>query len=94
MITNLLQEKMNVIFNITSDDLKEFAKEIILQVKEEFETTKTETYVSIKKACEILNVVPSTLWRWSNANYLVPVTVGGKRQYKMSEINDILNNKK
>ena len=32
----------------------------------------------------------STLWRWRKRGYLVPVSIGGKRRYRLSEIKKIL----
>jgi len=31
------------------------------------------------------------LWRWAKRGYLVPIEVGGKRRYRMSEVKAILN---
>ena len=33
----------------------------------------------------------STLWRWAKTGYLIPAEVGGKRLYKQSDIDIILN---
>ncbi|KAA6329747.1 hypothetical protein EZS27_021468 [termite gut metagenome] len=51
----------------------------------------TETYPSADKTAKILDVNRSTLWRWQKRGYLVPIEIGGKRRYKMSDINKILN---
>lgn len=52
----------------------------------------TETYPSAKRVSEILEVDRSTLWRWAKCGYLVPIEVGGKRRYKMSDVKRILGN--
>ena len=49
-----------------------------------------ETYPSPKKVAEILDVNESTLFRWRKKGYLTPIEVGGKRRYKMSDVNQIL----
>ena len=78
------------------DDLKMIVKEIIEDTKRELEdlvtAQKSETYVSRQRACEMLDVAASTMYRWSKRKYLVPVTVGGKKRYKMSDINNLLTN--
>jgi prophage antirepressor-like protein len=51
----------------------------------------TETYPSIEQVSKILDVNKTTLWRWQKQGYLIPIEVGGKRRYKMSDINKILN---
>jgi len=43
---------------------------------------------------EMLDVDKSTLWRWAKIGYLVPINVGGKRRYRMSDVNRILNGDK
>ncbi|KAA6334637.1 hypothetical protein EZS27_017059 [termite gut metagenome] len=50
-----------------------------------------EVYPSIEQVAKILDVAKTTLWRWSKQGYLVPIEIGGKRRYKMSDINKILN---
>ena len=52
-----------------------------------------EKYLTIEKTSGLLEVDKSTLWRWSKQNYLVPIEVGGKRRYRMSDIKKILEKK-
>ena len=49
-----------------------------------------ETYPSRQKVAEILDVDLSTLHRWAKQGYLVPIEIGGKRRYKMSDVKRIL----
>lgn len=35
-----------------------------------------------------------SLWRWEKTEYLVPVRFGGKVRYRMSDINNIINQQK
>lgn len=62
-------------------------KELEAQIAED----RGERYLSIKQVCEMLDVDPSSLWRWRKRGYLVPAEIGGKRRYKMSDIRRILN---
>lgn len=91
-----LAKENNIIVSIGITDLREFALDIIQQTKRELEdlviAQKLETYVSRQRACEMLDVDTTTLWRWAKRNYLVPATVGGKKRYKMSDINRLLGN--
>lgn len=61
-------------------------QELELQITD----AKTETYPSPKRVSEILDVDLSTLWRWNKRGYLCHTEVGGKRRYKMSDVNAIL----
>ena len=96
MILKELIDEKNVSVSISINDLREFALDIIQQTKRELEdlviAQKSEAYVSRQRACEMLDVDATTLWRWAKRNYLIPATVGGKKRYKMSDINKMLNN--
>ena len=67
---------------------------LIADTKKELEQLitdeKSETYPSREKVMEMLDVSQSTLWRWQKAGYLVPLNVGGKRRYRMSDVKRIL----
>lgn len=93
-ISDLL-ENGNVTVAVSLTDLKEFVQDIINSTKKELEQqitdVKTEKYLSPKEASKLLQVDLSTLWRWSKSQYLVPSEVGGKRKYRMSDIQTILN---
>jgi transposase-like protein len=97
-----LQELINagaqVSLTIGANDLRTFAQTVAAQTRQEIEQQiaedRMESYVSPKRAAEIFDIDPSTLHRWKMRGYLVPVAVGGKRRYRMSDINDILNHGK
>ncbi|MDR2144921.1 MAG: helix-turn-helix domain-containing protein [Tannerella sp.] len=95
-IKEILNET-NITVSVGLNDLKEFAKDIIQQTKREMKdlvvAENTETYISRQRASEMLEVDPSTLWRWAKQDYLVPVSVGGKKRYRMSDINNRLLNR-
>ena len=48
------------------------------------------TYLTREQVLEKFNVDPSTLWRWAQRGYLVPVKVGGDNRYKSTDIDRIL----
>ncbi|KAF5057798.1 Helix-turn-helix domain protein [anaerobic digester metagenome] len=79
-------------------ELKEAIEHCVKMTCKELEQketdTDTETYSSPDQVAKILNVSKSTLWRWAKQNYLVPIEVGGKRRYRMSDIKKILEGKK
>ena len=88
----------NITVAISLEDLRQFCKEVFVNAKYELEIeiteSKRERYLSIKQACEMLGIDPSTLWRWRKRGYLAPVEVGGKRKYRLSEIQEMINNGK
>lgn len=94
-VLELLNSGVNVSITVSSNDLREFANTLVENARRDLETVITdmraETYPSPDKVAEILNVDKVTLWRWNKKGYLKVVEVGGKRRYKMSDVQRILN---
>lgn len=85
----------DAIISIKIGDLIEANEELIQKTKEQLEQlvtdANTETYPSRKKVAEMLDVDKSTLWRWAKRGILVPIEIGGKRRYRMSDVRRMLN---
>jgi len=83
------------IISVKVGDLIEANEALVAKTKEQLEQIitdqATETYPSRQKVAEILDVDLSTLHRWAKRGYLVPVEIGGKRRYKMSDVRRMLN---
>lgn len=94
-IQELAERCANVSVTVGSNDLKNFADYLINQTKRELEeiviSDKAETYPTPKQVSVILQCDLTTLWRWAKKGYLIPLEIGGKRRYKMSEVKAILN---
>ena len=90
--SNIIQSE-NTLLVMKENDLIEVVKGAVEQIKKELEKTtqKSETYLSRQKVAEMLDVDLSTLWRWNKINYLVPIAIGSKKRYRLSDINRILN---
>lgn len=86
----------DAIISVKVGDLIEANEALIAQTKEQLEqfiTDQTaETYPSRQKVAEILDVDLSTLHRWAKRGLLVPIEIGGKRRYRMSDVRRMLNN--
>jgi hypothetical protein len=93
-LLELAQEAGRVMVAVSLADLIECNEELIARAKQELEQAitdaATETYPSVAKVAEMLDVDKSTLWRWAKCGYLVPIEVGGKRHYRMSDVKAIL----
>lgn len=93
-IQELAQCAPAVNLTITASDLKDFAALLIAETKEQLEQeisdSKAETYLSGEKVMEIMEISKTTLWRWKQRGYLVPVRVGGNDRYRMSDIQKIV----
>lgn len=92
-IEDILNSGANVTFAIESTDLKEFAehlvKKTVRSIKDSFIKPK-EDYLTIKETSQILHTDISTLWRWHRTGYLCRIEVGGKRLYRKSDVDAIL----
>ncbi len=94
-LSELAREADNITISVSPGDLLECNEALIARTKQELEQlitdANTETYPSVARVAEILDVDKSTLWRWAKCGYLVPIEVGGKRRYRMSDIKAILD---
>lgn len=95
IIPHLVEGGYDLSVTIKLSDLLQFANHLIHSAKEELESAvlakNKEVYVTPDEAKVQLHVDRSTLWRWAKTGYLIPVEVGGKRLYKQSDIDAILN---
>ena len=79
---------------IKAEDLKETIRETVSetrrQMEDEIAMNKSETLLTSQQVQNQLNVSRTTLWNWRRNGYLVPLEIGGKYRYKLSDINTIL----
>ena len=94
-LIELAKKCPNLQIVITLGDLIEANSILIAEAKRELEQIiadeKAETYLSRDKVKEILEISESTLWRWQKAGYLNPISIGGKRRYRKSDVKRILD---
>ena len=90
-IDEILRTEAKLTLSVSAADLK-----IIKEAKEQMEATiraeTEERYLSSTETAKKLGVDRSTLWRWKKRRYLLPVYIGGQPRYKLSDINQLLNN--
>ena len=94
-LVELAKQCPDVIISLKAGELIEVVDYCVNKTRKDLERQITdanaETYPSPKRVAEILDVDLSTLWRYSKRGYLSPIEVGGKRRYKMSDVQRILN---
>ena len=66
-------------------------EEALMRLKKSVAESRTEIYLSRTKVMEMLEVASATLWRWEKCGYLIPLSVGGKKRYRLSDIQRLLN---
>lgn len=93
-LLQLAKECPGLQVTISLGELVEAGRLLIAETKRELEQEisdqHAETYVSRKKAMEILGKGSTTLWRWKKLGYLVPVACGAADRYRMSDIRRIM----
>lgn len=87
-ISKLIELNQNVQLVVSALDLKELFIEIANTMgnKKEHEEEK---YLTVAETAELLHIDTSTLWRWRKSGYLVPVKLGSKPFYRISDINKL-----
>ena len=99
-IENLMQMGGSVRVEVTPEDLRMFAESVVERTivardrQAELEASKEETYISKKEARQLLGVCEGTLITWAKRGNLVPVKVGNKNRYAMSDIRRIQTGKR
>ena len=91
MLEELLTKAPSLKVEISASELLGAMRSVATEIIEHYENKKPpEQYLSRKQAAQMLDVDLSTLWKWDKKDYLKPVEVGGKRKYKLSDLNRIL----
>jgi excisionase family DNA binding protein len=90
-IKDILCTEKNFILQVSSEDLKAFAQEILIEAKTiamiQAETAaSSDQLLTIDEAAKLLSVSKMTLYRWDQNGILKKVEIGGKRRYRKSDI--------
>jgi hypothetical protein len=93
-MTNVLElsnQIPNLKIEVSASELLETLRTITAETVERYtKVEKQEQYLTRKQTAKMLDVDLSTLWRWDKESYLLAVAIGGKRRYKLSDIERIL----
>ncbi len=96
-IYELLNENPGLNITINAGQLLECIDYCVMKTRKEIEAeviaAKAESYLTRLETCDFLKVDQSTLFRWSRRGYLMPVEIGGRRLYRMSDLTAILKGK-
>lgn len=87
----------NFILQISTNDLREIMRSFYhderKREEEAFRQRNEKPSISRKEAAKMLDVSLATLWKWAKDGYLVPVKIGTKVMYKMSDVEALLKGK-
>lgn len=90
---DLLNSGANVSITLKLEDLREFVKEVVGNFKPAQES-QTEEFLSRKEVLKILQIDSSTLWSWEKTGYIKSYPFGGRKRYKVVDIEAIRTGKK
>lgn len=90
-IKDILCTEKNFILQVSSEDLKAFAQEILIEAKsiamiQAEAAASSDKLLTIDEAAKLLSVSKMTLYRWDQNGILKKVEIGGKRRYRKSDI--------
>lgn len=95
LVSDILKNGGTTLMVIKAEDLKKAICETISETRRQMESeiamNESETLLTGQQVQEKLNVSRTTLWNWRKDGYLVPIEIGGKYRYKLSDINKILH---
>ena len=95
LVNDILKSGGTTLMVIKAEDLKKAIRETISetrrQMEDEIEMNNSETLLSGQQVQDKLSVSRTTLWNWRKDGYLVPIEIGGKYRYRLSDINTILH---
>ena len=84
-------------FEISSEDLILFSKELISQSKSELSMeiaeSRKERYLTKEEVKEMCGVCDATLWHWDKKNYLKKLKIGNKVKYRYSDVKNLIEGK-
>lgn len=87
----------SVCYILSEDALRKIVREMCAEERQRVERAVAEhreqPTISRREAARMLNVTTSTLWRWANDGYLVPVKIGSKVLYRATDIDRMLARK-
>ena len=94
-LTEILEANPNVILQVKGEDLKEFSHHLLLGAQsiahEQAELAeKTDKLLTVEEAAQMLSVSKMTLHRWDKNGILKKVEIGGKRRYRLSDIEKLV----
>ena len=89
-INSLLNSDANISVVVSVADLKEFALCVVTEAMAAMEEKTEERYLTPDVVADMVGVSKNTLWRWEKEKYLIPIKVGRKSRYKLSDVKSIL----
>ena len=91
---DLLESGVNVSLTVKLDDLKAIFKEVAGGLKSAKQEPPPEEFLSRKEVLTLLKIDSSTLWSWEKTGYIKSFPFGGRKRYKLSDVEAIRTGRK
>jgi predicted DNA-binding transcriptional regulator AlpA len=95
-IQDILEKRGSTLLLISAEDLKKTIKDTVSEARRILEAEvvngKGEFLLTTNEVIARLSISRKTLYNWEKRKYLVPIEIGGKKRFKLSDVNTILKN--
>jgi predicted DNA-binding transcriptional regulator AlpA len=94
LVTAISRGEKHISLTLTGKSILALARELsqcILAGNDSKAKQEDDALLTKKKVMERLGVSSTTLWNWENDRYLLPVKIGRKIFYRLSDINKLLD---
>ena len=93
-VQDVLNSGMSTLLVIKAEDLKQTIYDAVNEAKraleEDIALKNSDMLLTTNQVLERLKVSRTTLWVWVKKKFIVPIEIGGRQRYKLSDINAIL----
>jgi predicted DNA-binding transcriptional regulator AlpA len=91
---DLLESGANVSVTVKLDDLKTIFKEVVGDLKHARQEPPPEEFLSRREVLSRLGIDSSTLWSWEKTGYIRSFPFGGRKRYKLADVEAIRTGRK
>jgi hypothetical protein len=91
---DLLSSGANVSVTLKLEDLREIFNEMVGSIKPKATDKPSEEFLSRKEVLNILKIDSSTLWSWEKTGYIKSYPFGGRKRYKLADVEIIRTGRK
>ena len=92
---DVLNDNVATLVVMRADDLKQTIIDTVNEARRKMEDdialNNVDTLLTTNQVLERLAISRTTLWNWNKSGYFLPIEIGGKFRYKLSDVNAILN---
>lgn len=90
----LLESGANVSVTVKLDDLKQIFREVDDGLKPMKQEPPPEEFLSRKEVLALLKIDSSTLWSWEKTGYIKSYPFGGRKRYRLADVEAIRTGRK